>query len=338
MTNTPRHVARRCGSAAAVALAAAGVFLSTSEIGSSAESVAERVTLRTPSTQRDAAPRPAPGPYRYRWPVKPFDRQHPVRGFFGDPRIANHGQSKQFHFGVDISAPNGTPVFATLTGRVSIHPLHATTVLIVDESGLEFSYWHVAPTVRSGQRAIAYKTVIGRIEAPYGHVHFSERRNGRYLNPLRRGAMGPFVDATRPGVTAVRAEVGGWQSAEAHGEFDLVAAVRDETPLAVPRPWHDLPVMPALIRWRVLDARDHVLSGWRTAADFRETIPPASEFDSFWALGTTQNHVRAPGRYRLYLARGWKTRQLRKGSYIVEVAVADTRGNAARIRFPLTVS
>jgi hypothetical protein len=23
----------------------------------------------------------------YGWPIKPFDQQHPVRGFFGDPRI-----------------------------------------------------------------------------------------------------------------------------------------------------------------------------------------------------------------------------------------------------------
>ena len=39
---------------------------------------------------------------RYGWPVRPFDRQHPVRGFFGDPRI--EGRVRQFHFGVDVSA------------------------------------------------------------------------------------------------------------------------------------------------------------------------------------------------------------------------------------------
>jgi hypothetical protein len=272
--------------------------------------------------------------------VQPFHRQHPVRGFFGDPRIANHGTSRQFHFGVDISAPNGTPVFATLTGRIWIHPLHATTIAVVGEAGVEFSYWHVVPTVRTGQRAIAYRTVIGRIETPYGHVHFSEARYGRYLNPLRRGAMGPFVDTTRPRVTAVRAELDGrrLQSPAVHGAFDLVAEVRDEPPMAVPRPWHDLPVMPAVVRWRLLDAHNRVTVDWRTVADFRITIPPASAFDSIWAPGTTQNHVRAPGSYRLYLGRGSETRLLRRRSYSVEVAVADTRGNAARFRFPLAIS
>ena len=51
----------------------------------------------------------------YGWPVKPFHRQHPVRGFFGDPRIAEdaHGTTHSFHFGIDISCPDGTPVYAT---------------------------------------------------------------------------------------------------------------------------------------------------------------------------------------------------------------------------------
>src|SRR5438034_8776441 len=55
----------------------------------------------------------------YGWPVRPFDRQHPVRGSFGDPRtvftappttagvLRGAGQFS-FHEGVDISAPNGT--------------------------------------------------------------------------------------------------------------------------------------------------------------------------------------------------------------------------------------
>jgi Peptidase family M23 len=270
----------------------------------------------------DDAPRGKPGPFSYRWPVKPFARQHPVRGFFGDPRIANHGESRQFHFGIDISAPNGTRVYATLSGTAYIHSLHSTTVEIVGEDGVEFSYWHVIPTVRSGQRIVAYETVIGRIEEPYGHVHFSEKRGDRYVNPLRPGAMGPFVDDTTPSVRSVVAR-----------DDMLVAEAYDETPLAVPRPWHDLPVMPALVRWRLLDTDGRVVRGWSTAVDFRLTIPHASEFDDRWAPGTMQNHVRAPGRYRLALAR-----DLRGGRYVVEVAASDTRGNASKQRFPLDLS
>ena len=227
-------------------------------------------------------PRSKPGPYSYRWPVKPFSQQHPVRGFFGDPRISNHGESHQFHFGVDISAPNGTRVYATLSGTAYIHALHSTTIEIVGANDIEFSYWHVVPSIRPGQRVMAYETMIGRIEDPCGHVHFSEKVYGRYLDPLRPGAMGPFVDDTRP---TVRSVVG----ARRHARRRDV----DETPLAVPRPWFDLPIMPALVRWRLLDSRGRVTIGWSTAANFRLTIPPASEFGSVGSGNDSEPRARA---------------------------------------------
>lgn len=274
--------------------------------------------------------------YAYGWPVKPFHEQHPVRGFFGDPRISDHGQTRQFHFGVDVSAPNGIPVYATVTGTVSIHPLHRDTVLVSDARGLEFGYWHVVPTIRTGQRAVAYETVIGRIEEPWAHVHFAEARNGVYLNPLRPGAMGPFVDTTKPFASRITAEVDGRVvSPRPHGPFELVAQLQDETPLAVPRPWHDLPVMPALVRWRLLDAAGRPVVGWRTVIDLRRTIPDASEFDRTWAPGVSQNHVRMPGRYRVYLARSIDG--LRAGNYTVEVSARDTRDNRSVTRWSFHV-
>jgi hypothetical protein len=277
--------------------------------------------------------------YTYAWPVKPFRQQHPVRGFFGDPRIANDGESRQFHFGIDVSAPNGTPVYATLSGRVWIHPLHETTVEIEGSSGREFSYWHVAPSVRGGEYITAYETVIGHIEAPYGHVHFSEARYGRYLNPLRPGALGPYSDTTEASVFRLTSELEGRVVAPTAGSaFDLVAEPRDETPLAVPRPWYDLPVMPAVVRWRLLDRRGSAVIRWRSVVDFRETIPAASEFDRIWAPGTTQNHVRQPGRYRLYLAHPGELSSLGAGLYTVEIVLADTRGNSTVTRFPLDLS
>ena len=246
-----------------------------------------------------------------------------MRGFFGDPRISNHGQSRQFHFGIDISAPNGTPVYATLSGTAYIHALHSTTIAIVGPSDVEFSYWHVVPAVRTGQYVTAYQTVIGHIEEPYGHVHFSEKHGDRYVNPLRPGALGPFWDQTRPSVRSAVVDQSG----------DLVVEWYDETPLAVPRPWHDLPVMPALVRGRILDAKGSTIQGWATLVDFRSTIPSASVFDEVWADGVMQNHVRAPGRYRLVLAR-----DVPPGRYVVEVAVRDARGNADRAHFRLEVS
>ena len=121
-----------------------------------------------------------------------------------------------------------------LSGTISIHSLHSTTVLIAGADGVEFSYWHVVPTVRSGQRAVAYRTVIGHIEEPVRSRPFFESSNRRYLNRsdparwdrIRRHA--PRVTRFVPSSTDED-----W-IAIAHDGFDLVAAVEDETPLPFP--------------------------------------------------------------------------------------------------------
>ena len=268
----------------------------------------------------------------YGWPVKPFHRQHPIRGFFGDPRITDHGRSRDFHFGVDVSARNGTAVYATISGRVSLP--YPGVVRIDGGHGVEFSYWHIVPRVAAGRYVSAYRSVIGRIEAPWAHVHFAEARNGQYLNPLRRGAMAPFADHAAPVVRAVQGERGGRAGtlSDVSGSIGLIAEVFDETPLLVRKPWSNLPVMPAIVSWRIAG-----VTRWINAVDFRRTIPPASAFDECYAPGTRQNRARRPGLYRIYLTRGWNTSAIPDGRYTLEVVAADSRGNSARFTTSLVV-
>ena len=140
----------------------------------------------------------------YGWPLKPFDQQHPVRGFFGDPRIGEaadgHVESKTFHFGIDISAPDGTAVYASTSGRIVWEPQRPETIAIRTADGTVFAYWHIIPAVHNGQYAVAYRTVLGHISKGWGHVHLAELVDGRYVNPLRRGAITPYADTTRPTV------------------------------------------------------------------------------------------------------------------------------------------
>jgi peptidase M23-like protein len=241
----------------------------------------------------------------YGWPVKPFDQQHPVRGFFGDPRIAGH--TEQFHFGVDVSAPNGTPVYATNSGRISF--IHEDAVRVSGSGGVAFEYWHIVPIVRPGQQASAYRTLLGFVEKPWAHVHFSESRNGVYVNPLRSGAMRPYADTTKPRVARILVRLNG----------DVLTDVADDTPVAVPAPWAGLPVMPAVVRWRV-DA-----GAWKTAVDFRQTIPAANAFFSVYAPETTQNRTHVPGLYRVRLVRGLHVASASR----ISVQVVDEVGNAS---------
>lgn len=268
----------------------------------------------------------------YGWPLKPFHKQHPVRGFFGDPRIdweiPHVRRAYRFHFGVDISGPDGSSVYATASGRIAVKD---ETVYVTRPDGVKLEYWHVVPTVRPGTWATAYRTVVGRIGQGWGHVHFSESRGGAYVNPLRPGAMAPFVDTTTPVVRRVRVQRGDRHVDHYHvtGHVDLAAECADITPVRVPAPWNDKPVAPAVVRWRLM-GRGGAIVAWRTAVDFRHHIPGPSAFPDVYAAGTWQNRPYRPGQYFFLLVRDWDSSSVRNGVYRLEVAVEDAAGNSAR--------
>jgi len=264
----------------------------------------------------------------YGWPVEPFDKQHAVRGFFCDPRIGERGE-KSFHFGVDVSAPDGTPVFAVEAGTV--HSEGAQNVAVVEAGGnRSHSYWHIVPVVRPGQR-VAKHQLLGHIARTWRHVHLGERRSGQFWNPLREGALTPFEDFGAPVVDRIVAEQdGSWRDPRRLvGVVNLLAITHDNPPISAPPPWKNMPVTPALVRWRLVrDAREVV--PWTVVADFRSTLLPKERFSEIYAAGTRQNHPNQPGLYRFWLARNWDTREHRDGAYRLDVEVADIRGNASR--------
>jgi hypothetical protein len=270
----------------------------------------------------------------YGWPLEPFDRPHPVRGYFNDPRIS--GRSRAFHFGIDISCPDGTPVHAVERGVVH---RHARNVAVASPGGRIFGYWHVVPAVRHGQEVRRHQ-LLGHVEAPWAHVHFAESLRRQYRNPLRPGALAPWIDPTSPriaGIELVRAGTQrGLSPLDVHGDVDVIVEAWDRPPLPVPPPWDDLAVTPALLRWRVLAGRK-VVRPWHAPVDFRRTMLPASLFPVVYARGTRQNRPNRRGRYRFYAAHGWTTSRLRDGLYRLEAAAADAQGNRAVASLPFTV-
>ena len=83
-------------------------------------------------------------------------------------------RSKTFHFGIDISAPDGTAVYATASGRIVWEPQRPETIAIRADDGRVFAYWHIVPAVHNGEYAIAYGTLLGHISRGWGHVHFAD--------------------------------------------------------------------------------------------------------------------------------------------------------------------
>ena len=270
----------------------------------------------------------------YGWPLAPFDHQHPVRGFFCDPRIGDKG-SKAFHFGIDVSGPDGTPVYAVKAGVVDVGG--AQNIAVVEGGGAaEHGYWHIVPAVQHGQK-VALHQLLGHIAKGWGHVHFAERTGGMYWNPLRKGALTPFADFGAPSVDRIVAERGGKHLAADFltGVVALIAEAHDVTPIAAPPPWKGLPVTPALVRWRLVRGGRAVVP-WKVVADFRTTLLPALHFPDVYAARTTQNHPNKAGLFRFLLAGAFDTRRHPDGTYRLDVEAADIRGNASRRNLEVT--
>jgi len=256
-----------------------------------------------------------------------------VRAYFNDPRIS--GRSKAFHFGIDISAPNGTAVFAVEAGTVHLEDPRAISVAA---GSVEFGYWHVVPVVQHLQQ-VARHELLGHVDAPWLHVHFAERRDGSYRNPLRAGALTPWRDETRPKVTRVTFSRDGVEvpPERLNGAVDVIAEAFDSPPVPVPPPWYDLPVTPARLRWRVVRG-DDVVRAWHTPVDFRGTLLPQADFHRIYAPGTRQNHAGEPGLYRFFLAHTWSTELLADGSYKLQVQALDLAGNTGARTLPFVVT
>jgi hypothetical protein len=308
-----RHAAARAVLAlvSAGALAAVGAAVTSAQTGKTTRGA---FAARVVSTTLGRAPRS----WSYTWPLKPFDRQHPIRAFLDDPRIGTRG-GRAFHFGIDISAPDGTAVYAVEPGTVYLGSQQAVAVLAPDRTHC-FGYWHIVPVVESHQ-AVRRHQLLGFVGKGWEHVHFAERRGSVYVNPLRDGGLGPYLDRTPPEV--VRVSVVG---------SDLVAVAFDRPDPRVPGGWADEPVTPALLRWRVAGGC------WHTAADFRTAMLPRATFTRVYTPATRQNHKSRPGVFSFYLARAWNGGAPRNGVTTIEVAASDTAGNCTVVSATVPVT
>jgi hypothetical protein len=279
----------------------------------------------------------------YPWPLKPFHRQHPVRGFFGDPRtlVSNVEQRLEpgspgqftFHNGIDIYATAAQPVFPVVSGQARV--ANSQEVVVQTRDGRTFQYWHIVPLVHTGSWVTASKTALGTVIPARGHVHLTELRGRCAVNPLASGHLEPYRNTTHPDVVALDAVGPGGvvlDPTRIAGPFELVVQAQDQPPLPVPAPWQNLPVTPASVKWRLTKPDGRVVVPWRFAADFAVTVPPNRDFWRVYAAGTHQNFVgmvqpQLPGMYGFRLT---PPAGLTPGRYEAAVVVSTTEGNRAK--------
>jgi murein DD-endopeptidase MepM/ murein hydrolase activator NlpD len=117
----------------------------------------------------------------------------PVRSFVTSPygyRLSPFTGLRQFHSGLDIGAPTGTPVKAAMAGRVNTVGFNDSLgnyVVVSHHSGYRTLYAHLSAvavkpgvSVGMGQR-IGDVGSTGRSTGP--HLHFTVYKNGVTVNP-----------------------------------------------------------------------------------------------------------------------------------------------------------
>ncbi len=282
----------------------------------------------------------------YPWPIRPFDRQHSIRANFGDPRtrfwntLLTDGLQGpglfQFHNGIDISAPDGTPVYPVVSGTARL--IDGSAVSVRTKGHGTFQYFHIVPTVVNGDHVVARRTVIGYVMKAFEHVHLTEIRSRHVWNPLARGGIAPYRDTTVPQVDAIAARPADslvpLEPEHLCGTVSIVAAAHDVPPLRVPGTFAGFPVSPAFVTWSLEKIGGLVYVPGIPVADFRTTLPLVRGFWNVYARGSYQNAPRfsnrqyfMPGRFLYSLGGLIDTRSYPNGNYEVSVQVNDMRGN-----------
>jgi hypothetical protein len=311
------------------------------------------------SAPHSTASTPGETPATYKWPVKPFDRQHPVRGNFGDPRtlfrapptlrgVMSGRGSFSLHRGIDISAPNGAAVYPVKSGVVT-HVDREDWVRVDSGGGHAFEYWHLHVVVRAGDRVEAYRTVLGHIMAPAMHVHLTELQYERPVNPLAPGHIGPYTDTSTPRVTSIALRSASGRDDllpnRVRGRVQIVIGAEDDPTMNAPGQWRGLPVSPALLSWEIRTWQGKHVTRRRIGIDFRSRLPRRDEFWQVYARGTYQNMAAFRGHYSwgqrgayLFRLATFDTRNLRNGAYDLVVVATDMRGNASAAKRRFLIS
>ncbi len=119
---------------------------------------------------------------------------YPIRGRLTSPfgyRQDPFTGIKSFHSGIDLAAPSGTPVKATLDGKVAetgTNRIFGNYVIITHERGYQSLYGHLQKIHAKRGQYVTQGTVIGLVgstgRSTGPHLHLSVYKNGKMIDPF----------------------------------------------------------------------------------------------------------------------------------------------------------
>lgn len=126
------------------------------------------------------------------WPIA--QKQFWVSSLFGMRTLANGG--KRMHYGVDLAAVTGTPVYAAAAGKVTVAGItsgYGKRIDIAHKNHIMTRYGHLSVVlVKPGQR-VKQGQLIGKVGSTGNivkkgkdgsHLHFEIYKNHKRIDPL----------------------------------------------------------------------------------------------------------------------------------------------------------
>lgn len=98
---------------------------------------------------------------------------------------------RTFHTGIDLAAPIGTPVKATLDGRIAttgFSSVFGNYIIITHDAGFQTLYGHLSVIGVSRGQYVSQGAMIGKVGntgySTGSHLHLSLYKNGKMMDPL----------------------------------------------------------------------------------------------------------------------------------------------------------
>ncbi len=116
---------------------------------------------------------------KFRWSSKYGYRIDPIAGV------------KSFHTGTDLACPTGTPILASMSGKITavgINRVYGNYIIIDHGNGYQTLYAHMSKTIATKGQWVSQGSRIGLVGSTgYStgpHLHFTVYKNGKIIDPM----------------------------------------------------------------------------------------------------------------------------------------------------------